>query len=81
MTEFSRKSEIADEPYYPINSPQDRSMLLNYREKMAKETNTIFGGRLGSYQYLDMHMAIASALTAFDQEVTPLVQRKRTAQS
>jgi len=81
MTEFSRKSEITDEPYYPINSPQDRSMLLKYREKMAKETNTIFGGRLGSYQYLDMHMAIASALTSFDQEVTPLIQRKRTAQS
>ena len=26
----------------------------------------LFGGRLGTYQYLDMHMAIASALSMFD---------------
>ena len=30
-----------------------------------------FGGRLGSYQYLDMHMAIASALTMFDNDIRP----------
>jgi UDP-galactopyranose mutase len=29
------------------------------------EKNVYFGGRLGTYQYLDMHMAIASALTLF----------------
>jgi UDP-galactopyranose mutase len=28
-----------------------------------------FGGRLGTYQYLDMHMAIASALTFVDNEL------------
>ncbi len=27
----------------------------------------LFGGRLGTYQYLDMHMAIGSALTMFDK--------------
>jgi UDP-galactopyranose mutase len=31
---------------------------------------------LGSYLYLDMHMAIASALTTFDSRVIPLVARK-----
>jgi UDP-galactopyranose mutase len=25
----------------------------------------LFGGRLGTYQYLDMHMAIGSALTMY----------------
>ncbi len=30
-----------------------------------------FGGRLGTYQYLDMHMAIASALTMVDNELVP----------
>jgi UDP-galactopyranose mutase len=30
-----------------------------------------FGARLGSYQYLDIHMAIASALTLFDTTLTP----------
>ena len=31
----------------------------------------LFGGRLGTYQYLDMHMAIASALTMFDNTLAP----------
>ena len=32
--------------------------------------------RLGTYQYLDMHMAIASALTTFENEVNPLLKQK-----
>jgi UDP-galactopyranose mutase len=40
---------------------------------MRAERNVVFGGRLGSYQYLDMHVAIASALTSFDGEVAPLL--------
>jgi UDP-galactopyranose mutase len=32
----------------------------------------VFGGRLGTYQYLDMHMAIASALGTFDNAIAPI---------
>jgi UDP-galactopyranose mutase len=69
MREFSRKSGVHDEPYYPINSLQDRSSLLKYREDAQKLPNVIFGGRLGTYKYLDMHMAIASALQVFDTQI------------
>ena len=31
----------------------------------------IFGGRLGTYKYLDMHMAIASALSTFENRIFP----------
>ncbi len=31
----------------------------------------LFGGRLGTYQYLDMHMAIASALNMYDNILAP----------
>ena len=31
----------------------------------------LFGGRLGTYKYLDMHMAIGSALTMFDNRIAP----------
>jgi UDP-galactopyranose mutase len=31
----------------------------------------LFGGRLGTYQYLDMHMAIASALNMYDNVLAP----------
>jgi UDP-galactopyranose mutase len=37
----------------------------------AAEPNVLFGGRLGTYQYLDMHMAIGSALSKFDNFVKP----------
>ncbi len=60
--EFSRFAEPGDEPYYPVNTPTDRERLLAYRERMSAEPRVFFGGRLGSYQYLDMHMAIGSAL-------------------
>ena len=30
-----------------------------------------FGGRLGTYRYLDMHQAIGAALSAWDQQIGP----------
>jgi UDP-galactopyranose mutase len=69
MREFSRFAEGEDEPYYPVNTPDDRAMVLAYRELADKEDKVFFGGRLGTYQYLDMHMAIASALTMFENQL------------
>lgn len=63
VREYSRFAEEGDEPYYPINTVEDREALLAYRKLVEQTENVHFGGRLGSYQYLDMHMAIASALT------------------
>lgn len=64
--EYSREAASGDEPYYPVNAPIDRALLLRYRERAQAEQGVRFGGRLGTYQYLDMHMAIASALTMAD---------------
>ena len=71
MREYSRRADADDEPYYPINTERDRSMLLRYRELADQETDVYFGGRLGTYQYLDMHMAIASALQLVDNTLSP----------
>ena len=71
MREFSRAAEGDDDPYYPINTLEDRTMLLPYRERAAREPNVLFGGRLGTYQCLDMHMAIASALQLVDDVLAP----------
>ena len=72
MREFSRFAERGDEPYYPVNTPADRAGLLAYRELGKGEDRVIFGGRLGTYQYLDMHMAIGSALSTFENKIRPL---------
>ncbi|MGX7823608.1 UDP-galactopyranose mutase [Actinokineospora sp. 24-640] len=74
VREFSRFAESGDEPYYPINTPEDRDKLTRYRElakREAAERNVLFGGRLGTYQYLDMHMAIGAALSVFDNKIAP----------
>ncbi|WP_299569820.1 UDP-galactopyranose mutase [uncultured Williamsia sp.] len=74
MREFSRFAESGDEPYYPINTPEDRTKLARYRDLAKAETasqKVLFGGRLGTYQYLDMHMAIASALTLWTNTIAP----------
>jgi len=72
--EYSRIATINDEPYYPVNSKADRSILKKYRQLAEKEVNTIFGGRLGSYQYLDMHMAIASAFSKYEGQIKGRLQ-------
>ncbi len=77
MKEFSRLCKEVDEPYYPINASGDRAIISAYRQMMSKEKNTVFGGRLGSYKYLDMHMAIASALQVFENEVLPRLKKNR----
>ena len=69
MTEHSRFADRSDEPYYPVNTEQDRARLLAYREMGKAEPGVLFGGRLGTYQYLDMHMAIGSALNMFTSKL------------
>lgn len=71
MREFSRFANKGDEPYYPVNTAVDRQKLLAYRDLAKGEDNVLFGGRLGTYKYLDMHMAIASALSMFDNKIRP----------
>ncbi|WP_026357131.1 UDP-galactopyranose mutase [Mycobacterium sp. 141] len=74
MREYSRFAENDDEPYYPINTEGDRALLAAYRARAKAETasaKVLFGGRLGTYQYLDMHMAIASALNMYDNTLAP----------
>jgi UDP-galactopyranose mutase len=71
MREYSRFAEHGDEPYYPINTPEDRARLLTYRELAGREDGVLFGGRLGTYKYLDMHMAIGSALSMYDNRLRP----------
>jgi UDP-galactopyranose mutase len=71
MREYSRFAGRGDEPYYPINTAEDRARLLTYRELADAERGVLFGGRLGTYQYLDMHMAIGAALSMYDNRLRP----------
>ncbi len=60
--EFSRAAEQIDDPYYPVNTLKN-SQLLNQYQKEAKNLNNVwFGGRLGTYRYLNMDDTVAHAL-------------------
>ena len=80
MREYSRFATQQDEPYYPINTPADKAIYDRYAARAAAERNVIFGGRLGTYRYLDMHQAIGAALKCFSNQVMPrLVGLERAA--
>ncbi|MEO3860287.1 UDP-galactopyranose mutase [Acrocarpospora sp. B8E8] len=74
--EYSRFAGPGDEPYYPIGTPADRARLARYRELARAEKDVLFGGRLGTYTYLDMHMAIASALAMYGNRIRPRFRRE-----
>ena len=64
--EFSRLALVEDEPYYPINTARNADIYAKYRNEIKKHKNLLVGGRLGSYKYLDMHMAIGMAFKDFE---------------
>ncbi|MCO7728844.1 UDP-galactopyranose mutase [Brucella intermedia] len=69
VREYSRFAQRGDEPYYPIDTQKDKQTYLVYKAMADAEKDVIFGGRLGTYRYLDMHQAIGAALKCFDNEV------------
>lgn len=69
--EFSRSATDRDEPYYPVNTEQDKAVLNVYREWADRERDVIFGGRLGKYKYIDMHQAIGGALAVYQKQIRP----------
>jgi UDP-galactopyranose mutase len=60
--EYSRECLAGDVPYYPIRLVEEKSLLGRYVDRARAERRTSFVGRLGTYRYLDMHVAIAEAL-------------------
>ena len=71
--EYSRFAGKGDEPYYPINTSDDRALYTQYKQLAAQQPKVVFGGRLGTYAYYDMHQVINSALDAWDKRIAPLV--------
>lgn len=73
--EYSRFAERGDEPYYPINTEADRELYARYVELEQTVPNTVFGGRLGTYKYYDMHQVIDTALTAYEEQIHPMLAK------
>lgn len=66
--EYSTEWTPGMEPYYPVNDSRNNELIEKYRE-LAEELKprVFFGGRLGTYTYLDMDKVIAKVLADFKE--------------
>lgn len=60
--EYSATWRKGDEPYYPVNDDINGKLYQKYKEKADSESGIRFGGRLGTYSYMDMDQVIKQAL-------------------
>lgn len=67
--EYSSEWKQGMESYYPVNNEENNALYEKYRELADKESNVIFGGRLGQYKYYDMDKVIAAALECAGKEL------------
>jgi UDP-galactopyranose mutase len=78
--EYPQAYQPGAEAFYPIGDPQNTARLEQYRKLAASEApRVVFGGRLGSYQYFDMHQVIAQALHEADRIIPPKVVKRKQA--
>lgn len=63
-------------PYYPVRDARNAAIYDRYRA-LAAASNVIFGGRLGTFQYFDMHQVIAQAMSTAAKVIDD-PQRART---
>lgn len=67
--EYPKTWEKGDEPFYPINDDKNNENYRKYQKLAEDQSNVIFGGRLGTYKYYDMHQVIAAALSTAKKEL------------
>lgn len=67
--EYSSEWKPGEEPYYPVNDEKNSALYQKYKELAVQESNVIFGGRLGEYQYYDMDAVIGAALRMSEREL------------
>jgi UDP-galactopyranose mutase len=60
--EYPATWQRGDEPFYPINDKRNNELYERYAALAERENDVIFGGRLGTYKYLDMDKVIEQAL-------------------
>ena len=67
--EYPSTWHLGDEPYYPVNNKRNQELYQKYAEYAKKESDVVFGGRLGEYKYYDMDKVVASALHLVEKEL------------
>lgn len=66
--EYSKETNINDEPYYPKRLKEDINKLEKYQQDVEKLTNFTFLGRLATYRYLNMDQVIEESLRIIEHK-------------
>jgi len=61
--DYPEEHNDTNDPIYPKSFGGNIEMYNKYKEAIKADTNTIFLGRLATYKYLDMWMAIKQVMT------------------
>jgi UDP-galactopyranose mutase len=59
--------EDRNNPFYPVNSENDKKIYAQYKKLADEEENVFFGGRLAEYKYYNMDTIIEKAMKDFEQ--------------
>ena len=65
--EYSCEYTGENDPYYPIRDEKNVITYNKYKWLADENKKYIFGGRLGTYTYYDMHQVIGQALATLDK--------------
>lgn len=66
--EYPQNWDESKEKYYPINDEKNNNLYDQYKSKID-HSKYLFGGRLATYKYYDMHQVIGSALSCAKKEI------------
>ncbi len=61
-----------NEPYYPINNPENNALYDRYKEMFSEFSNIVLCGRLSQYSYFNMDKVVENALNLADDVVKTL---------
>lgn len=69
--EYPLAHDESNEPYYPMPFGEGQALYQKYKELAGQEAATLFLGRLATYSYLDMWMAVAQVMV----KIAPMLEK------
>lgn len=76
--EYPAPSHRDNVPYYPVRDERNAALYQRYHAEAA-QCGVLFGGRLATYQYYDMHQVMAQALAMAAGQFGPAVPIREAA--
>lgn len=69
LKEYPKGTDAEEEPYWPVFDEETNKIAEKYR-KEARDSSTVFVGRLADYKYYNMDIAVSKALDAYRSEIS-----------